>query len=355
MKRIVCILILVSVFLARNAFSQVDSTDFPYAIADTHNVNIRLFDSDELFEITLRFDITYYKRKKPEEEYLDAILTYHTSDSDSINKQIKVRSRGIVRHDICYFPPLSLNFKMKGSTGQEFTGINKLKMVTHCRSGYQDYILKEYLIYKLYNVLTDYSFKVRLLRINYINTAKESKPLREFGFFIEPLALFEKRTNSIELESIKVNQKMIKPEMMDRMAIFNYMIGNTDWSVPILHNVVVLSQPTSERPDLAIILPYDFDYSGLVNTSYAVPFEGLEIKSVRDRRYLGICRDKDVFVDALGEFSDKKEELSKVINDFPYLKEKTKKEMINYLDGFFNGIDKPNNLINKLFNGCIRF
>jgi hypothetical protein len=355
MKKIASILIFLSAFIVRNAFSQADSVNLQFAVSDTHHVKTSLFESDELFEITLRFDISYYMRKKPEEEYLDAILTYHTSNSDSINKQIKVRSRGILRHSWCDFPPLSLNFKMKDSVGQEFSGINKLKMVTHCKSGYQDYILKEYLIYKLYNVLTDYSFRVRLLRINYINTAKESKPIQEFGFFIEPVALFEKRTNSIELKSIKPNQKMVKPEMMDRMAIFNYMIGNPDWSVPIMHNVVLFSQPRSERPDLAGILPYDFDYSGLINTSYAAPFPGLGITSVRDRIYLGVCREPDVFVDDLREFSDKKEELYKVINDFPYLKEKSKKAIIKYLDGFFNDMNKPVNLAYKLIKTCIDF
>ena len=355
MKKIVYILIFLSGFIVRNAFCQIDSTHYPYAIADTHNLNIRLFDSDELFEISLRFDITYYKRKRSDEEYLDAILTYHISNTDSINKEIKVRSRGEFRRTFCDFPPLSLNLKMKDSIGGEFGGINKLKLVTHCSSGNQEYILKEYLIYKLYNVLTDNSFRVRLLRINYINTAKLNKPITEFGFFIEPIQLLEKRTNSVEVKSAKITQKQIKPEMMDRMAIFNYLIGNTDWSVPILHNVLILAQGSSERPDLAIIVPFDFDYSGLVNTNYAIPFEGLGIKSVRERYYLGICRDKEVFIDALREYSDKKEDLYKVINDFQYLKEKTKKEMINYVDGFLKGIDKPNYLINTFLNTCIRF
>lgn len=355
MKKVICILVFLSAFFVLPAFSQIDSTGIPNTITDTHFVNPRLFDTDELFEITLRFDITAFKRKRSEVDYLDAILTYHTSKTDSINKKIKVRARGNVRKEICDFPPLSLNFSMKDSSGGEFGGINKLKLVSYCKKGYQDYVLKEYLIYKLYNVLTDNSYKVRLLKTSFINTSKPDKPLTEFGFVIEPISSLEKRTNSIEVKTKTVTQKTIKPEMMDRMAIFNYMIGNTDWSVPILHNVTVLSQGKSDKPELGMIIPYDFDYSGLVNATYAVPFEGLGIKSVTERRYVGICRDKQVYINELKEFSDRKEQFYKVINEFPYLRDKEKKNMIMYLEGFFEKIDKRNTLVFDILGGCISF
>ena len=352
MKKVICILILLSGFVAGPAFSQIDSTDAQYAVSDTHNVNIRLFDTDELFDIALRFDITNYKRKRSDTLYMDAVLTYHTSPIDSINKNVKVKARGEFRRTFCDFPPLSLNFKMKDSVGGEFSGINKLKLVPYCKVGYQDYILREYLIYKLYNLLTDNSFRVRLLRINYINTFKESRPIREFGFVIEPIKLLAKRMDAVEVTVPTLSQKNIKPEMMDRFAIFNYMIGNTDWSVPALHNALVLSQGHSPQPELGLVVPFDFDYSGLVNTDYAVPFEQLPIQSVRDRLYRGICRSEDEFKNALKEFSDKKEEFYKVINDFPYLSSRSKKDMIGYLDGFFRLFDKRNSILYTLLSEC---
>jgi hypothetical protein len=355
MKKTICILIFLSGFFVLPVFSQADSTVFQNTISDTHYVNPVLFDSNELFEITLRFDITAFKKKRSDVDYLDAILTYRTSNTDSINKKIKVKARGNVRKAICDFPPLMLEFKMKDSSGGEFGGINKMKMVSYCKKGFQNYVLKEYLIYKLYNVLTDNSLRVRLLKINYINTSKPGKPVSEFGFVIEPVSLFEKRTNSIELKTQKITQKNIKPEMMDRMAIFNYMIGNTDWSVPILHNVLVFAQAKSENPELGMIVPFDFDYSGLVNAEYAVPFEGLGIKTVRDRRYIGICREKEAYISDLKEFSDRKDKFYKVINAFPYLNDKEKKDMILYLDGFFEKIDKRNTLVYDILGGCISF
>jgi hypothetical protein len=353
MKKTIPVLILLSGFLIQPALSQNDSANISYAITDTQNVNIKLFESDDLFEIALRFDISYYKRKKPDTAYMDAILTYYLGDKDSVNKNIKLKARGEIRRtQICDFPPLYLNFSMKDSVAGEFIGINKLKLVPYCKLGYEDYILREYLIYKLYNVLTDNSLKVRLLRINFINTARESKPIRQYGFAIEPVKLFLKRTHTYELKSMNLTQRNIKPEMMDRFAIFNYMIGNTDWSVPSLHNALILSQPFSERNDLAMIVPFDFDYSGLVNTDYAVPFESLPIKTVRDRLYLAVCRSEDSFKNALKEFSGKKEEFYRVINDFPYLKPKSKKDMINYLDGFFDEFDKRNAIVLALSQDC---
>lgn len=352
MKKFITALILLSGIIIHPVFSQTDSLISAVAISDTQDVDIRLFDSDEPLDIALRFDITYYKRKKPDTAYMDAILTYYTGDKDSVNKNIKIKARGEVRRTICDFPPLFLNFKMKDSLPGEFIGINKLKVVPYCKIGYEDYVLREYLIYKLYNILTDNSLKVRLFRIKFVNTAKPTKPLEQFGFAIEPLKLFEKRTNSLELEKAKLARRNIKPEMFDRCAIFNYMIGNTDWSIGNLHNVVLFQQPFSERADLAMIVPYDFDYAGLVNADYAVPFETLPIKTVRERLYLGTCRSREEFRNALREFSEKKEEFYRTVNDFPYLSARSKKDIIKYLDGFYNLFDKRETIIATLLLEC---
>jgi hypothetical protein len=133
------------------------------------------------------------------------------------------------------------------------------------------------------------------------------------------------------------------------------MIGNTDWSVPNLHNVKVLSSLTMSQSGLGMIVPYDFDYSGLVDADYAIPYEGLGLSSVRERRYVGICRTEDVFINDLKEFSDKKAEFFKVINEFTLLNEKDKKVMIQYLESFFDKFDKRNSIVFDILNGCSRF
>jgi hypothetical protein len=356
MKKKILVLVFLSIFLIRPIFSQTDTVEAKYAVTDTYNAEATLFDTDDLFEITLKFDLNAYKKAKSDTTYFAAILTYFNNEADSITKKIKVRARGNIRRTgICDFPPLMLNFKMKDSRGAEFSGINKLKIVPYCKIGYEDYVLREYLVYKLYNVLTDYSLRVRLFRITYLNSVKEKKPLTQYGFAIEPISLLEQRTNTRELAYSRVSQRTIKSEMLDKMAIFNYMIGNTDWSVPVKHNVLLLIQQKNPAADNNLIVAYDFDYSGLVNTDYAVPYETLPIKTVRERLYLAVCRSEATFKDELAEFDKKKDEFYRVVNDFPYLSSRSKKDMIAYLDGFFRDINKRNTLVNKLLSDCSWF
>jgi len=355
MKKAIPILIIFTGILLQKAYTQVDTVPSPYAASDTLNVNIRLFNSDDLIDIALRFDVSYFRKKKSDVEYLPALLTYYMGKNDSVNKNIKLKARGEMRRNYCDFPPISLNFKLKDPVSSEFDGIDKLKLVTYCKLGYERYVLKEYLAYKLYNLLTDISLRVRLMRVKYIDTSNKKKTVTQYGFVIEPVELLEKRTNSVEVRSNFLSQKSVKPEMMDRYAIFNYMIGNTDWSVPNLHNAIILASPGEALSGLAKIVPFDFDYSGLVNAVYAVPFETLPIKTVRERLYMGICRDIDVFNSDLKEFADRKAEFYKVIEDFPYLKDREKKDMTGYLNGFFNEFDKRNTIVYMLRSTCKDF
>ena len=353
MKKTVYLQLLLALIIVLPAKSQNDSID-SYSVNDTLP-DFGLFTRDDILELSLRFDVTQYKRKKPKDEYLDAVLTYHISKTDSINKNIRLKSRGQFRNGYCDFPPIALNFKKTEFKMGDLNKLEKMKLVTHCQSGNEDIVFKEYLIYKLYNVLTDSSFRVRLLKINYINTFKQSKPIRSYAFFIEPLDLLAERTNSVPVEVLTLSQKNIVPEMMDRMAIFNYMIGNTDWSVPGQHNCKVLASLRTDRSDLGMIVPYDFDYSGLVNATYAVPAEGLGIESVRQRIYLGTCRTEEVYLNALKEFADKKESFYKVIREFQYLDDRTKKDMVRYLDEFYSGFDKKTSIVYNLLNQCKNF
>ncbi len=351
MKRSDLYQLIVFFSLSLQSYSQVDNTDSTFAAIDTLNQDIGLFSSDEILNLSLRFDLTEYMRKKPKEEYMKAILTYHISEKDSLNKEIKLRSRGISRNNICSFPPISLNFKKSDMKSPEMKKVDKVKLVTHCKSGNEEYLFKEYLIYKLYNVLTDFSFNVRLVKIDYISTAKNQKIIRSYAFLIEPLNILADRTKAVPVESLAISGKNIISEMLDRMTIFNYMIGNTDWSLAGQHNLKVLSVIDSDNPGLGAVVPYDFDYAGLVNAHYAVPTEGLGLENVRQRRFLGYCRSDEQYVKALIEFSENKAEFYRIINDFTYLNDKDKKYMIAYLDEFYKMLEKDF-LIPALLREC---
>ena len=325
------------------------------AIPDSSKNSFRLFEDDKLIEISLRFDLSTYFRTKPKKDYLKANITFNPGKTDSISKDIRLRTRGIFRNQYCLYAPIELNFKKADFGYPDLNKISKLKLVPQCSSGKdkEDYVLREYLAYKLFNVLTDTSFRVRLLKVNYIDTQKKRKPVVQYGFFIEPVEMLTDRTNCLQVKSKTLNQKSIVPKIMDRLALFNFMIGNYDWSVPGQHNVIVLKSLGFDPYGLGIAIPHDFDWSGLVNPTYAIPTEEMGIQTVRERLFRGICRNKEVYLKDLESFVQKKDEFYKVINEFPYLDQREKKDATDYLDGFFNQlVGKKDNLIYNLTNTC---
>ena len=352
MKIIIYISLFLSLVPVLSLRGQNDTINLAGIIGDHQTT---LFDTNDLLEATLRFDVTRLSRTRQKNDNQEAIITYYVPGSDTVTRTVSLRARGNFRRSYCDFPPIRLNFRKNELPGDKFHGVDKIKLVTHCKAGNSDYLLREYLVYRIYNILTDNSFRVRLMKINYINTRRPNRPLVEYAFLIEPVEFLTVRTNSIEVTIPRLTQKMMKPEQIDRVAIFNYMIGNYDWSVPGLHNLVALTLPLSEDPTLGIVVPYDFDYCGLVNSSYAVPPEALPIKSVRERLYRGLCRDKEIFRERLDEFLQRKNEIYKLIDEFPYINERSKRDIKNYLGGFFRNIEGRNILVNSLLRECLNY
>jgi len=140
---------------------------------------------------------------------------------------------------------------------------------------------------------------------------------------------------------------------MARVAVFNYMIGNTDWSVPLQHNVKIVK--SLEVPsDKGIPIAYDFDYSGLVNTVYSAPHEELPIKNVTERYYLGLCFNEEEIKPVVDEFLGMQEQILGTINDFEYLSKGDKKQVEAYVTSFFRTYKNQNILMSDLNRSCKR-
>ena len=325
--------------------------------SDPQYPSFRLFEDREMLEITLRFDLSTYFRTKPKKEYLPASITFHLNSTDTITRDIKLRTRGVFRNSFCVFAPIELNFRKVDFGYSDLNSISKLKMVTQCRSGSlnADYILKEFIAYKLFNVLTDTSFRVRFLAINYIDTRKDRKPISHYGIFIEPIDMLTERTNSSEVKSTNLTQKNIEPWIMDRMAIFNYMIGNYDWSIPGQHNVKIIKPLDVNPSGPGIAIPYDFDWTGLVDSSYAIPVEDTGLEDVTERLFTGVCRTREVYQKRLEIFSAKKDDFYRVISECPNLDQRLRRELTYYLDGFFNRLEGRNMVVEDFLNTCKNF
>ena len=346
------------IFFVLPSFSPDNNSAAQPADRDTTYASFRLFEDDTPLEITLRFDLSTYLKAKPKEEYLKGRITFYPGKVDSISRNIRVRTRGVFRNEWCVYAPIELNFKNADFGYSDLNSISKIKLVPQCTAGSESekYVLIEYLIYKMFSVMTDTSFRVRLLTVNYIDTENKKKPFTQYGFFIEPVKMLTARTNSVEIVSRGLNQKSIYPDVMDRIAIFNYMIGNYDWAVPNQHNIKILKPLAFDTINLSAAVPYDFDWTGLVNAGYAIPEDKITgTTTVRERIFLGVCRSREIYQKDLEEFLGKKEEFYRVINEFPYLNSKQKTSMIVYLDEFFEQCTGKQKIINVFLKNCKNF
>jgi len=263
-------------------------------------------------------------------------------DSTVINEQIQTEIRGHLRRDYCYIPPLRLIFKTNDSSSSVLSPLKSLKLVNGCMltNMYNQYVLMEYLIYKIYNLLTEKSFRVRLLEVTYIDSSGTKKPIKNYGFFIEDVNEMAKRNNCREYSTGRPKSETTDRKQMTLVALFQYMIGNTDWSVTVRHNIktIISKEDSTSRP---FAVPYDFDYSGLVNTDYSIPDANFEIKSVTERLYRGYPRTMEELNETLTLFNKQKDSIFSLINSFELLSKANRKYMISYLEQFYSLIKSP--------------
>lgn len=313
-----------------------------------------LFADTGLLVLTLEFPIdSVIKDNCENPSYFRGTLKYGDAGGQHELK-VQIRKRGKFRCNPrnCTFPPLWVKFSRKQSRGTLFDGQDKLKMVNTCqirRTANQDYTLKEYLAYRLFNQLTDSSFRVRLMRITYKNTQKNGDSLTRFAFFIENEEELANRINAKIYNATNVHPEETERSFMNLVDVFQYMIGNTDYSVTEPHNMVIAGTDPF-RPPLAI--PYDFDWCGLVDAPYATPSPEIGIENVRQRVYMGFCRSEEELNASLDRFRDKREKLNSVINGFPYLSLKEKQRMNKYLDSFFKVIENKRYINSEFHHRC---
>ncbi len=310
--------------------------DYEPTYEDTLEVYEDFFFLEEPVNLTMEFNIKEFKKARRKADYHPAEMTNHVDDSFQVKHDVRVRARGEFRRDNCTMPPYWINVRYSGIEAEDFRDFRKMKMVTRCReaSQYADYVLKEYLVYKIYNLITEYSFNVRLVRVKYIDTGKKNEVTENWAFLIEPEELLTKRLNAKAIPSDRLSMRTVNPEIMDLMALFQYMIGHGDFSVTGRHNlkIIALKDP---GPAGFLPVPYDFDYTGLVDAHYAVPGETLGIASVKERYYLGACRSKDVHLITIQKLAEYQDEILDLIMNFEYLDEDERLDMVAYIASYF--------------------
>jgi hypothetical protein len=333
--------------LANSAISQ-DSTA-------TKTDNSPLFAAETPIGFVLKLDVKTVKNDNSDDpQYSDGSLILKNPDSSTKEFSLKVKARGHARrvYDFCTFPPIKINFKKNELEGSVFEGQDKLKLGSYCRDmdDYEYLVLKEYLIYNIFNIITPNSFKVRLAHVTYQDINDTGKPVTRYGFLIEDDEQLSTRIGGKPTEVILAIHDRCERNSLDIFTIFEYMIGNTDWWMarPTTHNVLLVARPNGS----IVPIPYDFDYSGLVGASYAVPDEKLGIKDVKERIFRGYCRFPGTYEKTAEIFMSKKQDIFSLVESFELLPEVQRRIMIKYLEVFYNDIENPQAINTKINKAC---
>lgn len=313
----------------------------------------QFFTDTSVVVITIETDMKrlYGQRRTP--SFQPGKITWHHADSSGdITGNIKIRLRGNYRRENCGVASLMVEFR-DSTSNSRLKNLKNLKLVAPCGRGFEfeQLVIKEYLVYKMYNELTEKSFRVRLLNLTLKDANKKMQPTRQYAFAIEPIDDVAKRNGCVEED-----EQRVLTEQTDRMhttlvSMFQYMIANTDWSIPVYHNIKLI-QPRDPPLVAPYVIPYDFDYCGLVNAPYAIPHESTGLVSVTERMYMGFPRTMEEIKLVAGTFNEQKEKIFGIINSSTLLGNSHKTEMINFLTDFYNILKNENQMRVEFINNA---
>jgi len=331
----------------------------PASFAAGEGKPAKIFSSFDELHVTLTGPWRTIMRNKKSEDTYPAKFSYTGADGTEHSIDVLVGLRGITRRRVCDFPPLELIFDKAAVKDTILRGNKSLKLVTYCdtNSKYEQYYIKEFLAYRMYNELTDFSYRARPLTVDYRDSERDGQSTERFSFIIEDTDDLAERNHVEKLKIPRIPYRDLDPVTTSRFALFQYMIGNLDWAVTdgpkddsCCHNSRLLGAGEDMVPKYAV--PYDFDSSGLVNAHYAAPPDGLKVRNIRTRLYRGFCVFNDELPETLALFRQKKTDILALIQDNPHLTDYMKKDAVDYIEDFYRIIGDPKKLEKEITGNC---
>jgi hypothetical protein len=318
-----------------------------------------LFTDDTIVNATITAPFQEIMRTRSLEDELPGTLVYRDAESgEDVTLEIKIRARGKFRRqkENCAFPPLRLNFRKSNDT--LFADSDKLKLVTHCRNrstAYEQTIYKEYLAYRILNLLTDWSFRARLMQVRYVDVANGEEIASAPAFLIEDDAQLAKRIGMKRDKSESIKVSALDAAHTNLTSVYQYLIGNTDFS-PIkgppgqacCHNYVLL-----KGDGRLISVPYDFDVSGFANPPHAKPNPRFGLANVKQRLYRGRCENNGLLEGTFQQFRDRKQAIYDLVNNQQGLSNSERKKTIRYIDDFYKIIDSKRQVNYRFLKACL--
>lgn len=325
MKRIISLIIGLLSFLACQETAQPNNEQLS-SIFDW------LSKEENLIQLTIKGNLEHlFVASHTADHFHPAHITVQRGDSVQTTA-IKIARRGVTRKKICDFPPIKLKFPKSYLKEVGLSSFNDYKLVTHCMEGEDNLVLKEYLTYKLFNQLTEKSFRVKLAKVTYLDDSGKVPADEHFAFIIESNKELANRLNGALLNPEKQKITRVDKEQYKKMVLFQYMIGNTDWNLSKGHNIKWIQSEHTETPTP---IPYDFDYCGLVNADYAVPHPQIPINNVRERFLQFRGKNKKELLPICENFKLHKAELIAICKEFTRLDAATKADILHFLESFF--------------------
>jgi hypothetical protein len=293
-----------------------------------------LFASDEVLDITLRGNTRAVLNDRTEKpKYRPLVLAFRSPDSTDVSIPVEVKTRGHFRksRQNCFYPPLLIKFsKKEPQSSPLFAEQDKLKLVMPCRG--DEFVVREWLVYKLYNLVTPMSFRARLVRVR-MEEGKNKLSAPFYGILLEEERQLAKRNNLVSVDKTLLRPEQTIPDVFLTMSVFEYLIGNTDWSVQYMQNIKLLAQD-----------------------SLAVPAEELRMSSVRERRYRGYCiEDMKIFDETIDYFNKLKKDIYSLYTGCALLDAKYRDDTLKYLDEFYATINNPTALKKAFGYPCDKF
>ncbi len=320
----------------------------------------KLFEDTSVMKVTLTGPWKTVRRNVKDDVKYPVKLEYTGADGQQYTFDAEVAPRGITRRlRVCKFPPLKIHFDKNKTKGTEFRGNKSLKLVTYCQvnTKYEQYYIKEFLVYRIYNLLTDYSFRVRPMIIEYRESEDGDDSITRFSFLIEDVDDVAERNDFKELSIATTSYKKLDPVTISRFSLFQFMIGNLDWSATggpkedsCCHNARLIGVNNETLPHYSV--PYDFDSTGLVNAHYASPPNSLKMRTIRQRLYRGFCPYNDQLPQTVELFNEKKADILALFKNDTFLNDRTRKNTISYIEDFYEIINNPKRFKREIIDKC---
>jgi len=319
----------------------------------------KLFTSSEPISVTISAPWQDIERKEKYQGTYPGKIEFTDELGNAASLNMTVERRGRTRQAVCRFPPIKLRFDKAEVKGTSFRGQKSLKMVTHCQqsSRYQQLYIMEMLVYRMYNIITDFSFRVRPLSVTYVDSERGDRQEPKFAFLIEDDSDVAKRNGQKKLKIPKAAKKQLDSSVTTNFTLFQYMISNLDWSAisgpdkgKCCHNAKLIGQDPEKDPVYPI--PYDFDAAGLINAPYASPPAKLPVRTVRQRLYRGFCAHNDTIEDSRQRFLSNEQAIMAVIRDEPLLNSTTSKKALKFLEKFFDTLKNDQDFQKMIIEKC---